>query len=143
MLLYRHLTDRGYWTPSFRKKLEIHADKTWDLAAEIWLLLDMPCPLLDKGKCLAYEARPFTCRTTYSFGDPYNCVPKRLTSGRFADKDDITARFRKVETEILAQHKLSLLGMPISKAILLGEKVLTGDADLEHFLSIVLESLPS
>jgi Fe-S-cluster containining protein len=143
MLLFRHLTDRGYWTPSFRKKLEIHADKTWDLAAEIWLLLDMPCPLLDKGKCLAYEARPFTCRTTYSFGDPYNCVPKRLTSGRFADKSDITARFRKVETEIFAKHKLSLLGMPISKAILLGEKVLTGDADLEHFLSIALESLPS
>ena len=143
MLLFRYLTEHGHWTPSFRKKLEAHADKTWDLAAEIWLLLDMPCPLLDKGKCLAYEERPFTCRALYQLNDPYNCVPKRIASGRFADKEDITARFREVETQILAQHKLSLLGMPISKAILLGEKILAGDADLEHFLDIAVESLPS
>jgi Fe-S-cluster containining protein len=143
MLLYQSLIEHGHWTPALRKKLGEHADQTFDLAAHIWLLLDMPCPMLDKNKCIAYDARPFTCRAFYAVGDPYNCVPRRMASGRFADKDDITTRFREVETEILARHGLSLMGLPISKAVLLGEKVITGEADLEHFLVLALESLKS
>ena len=142
ILLYRHLTEKGHWTPSLRKKLEKHADTTFDLSAEIWLLIDMPCPLLDKNKCLAYEARPFTCRTTFTRGDPYNCVPKRIVSSRFVPKDDVTAKIREVETRLLAKHGLSLIGLPISKAILIGEKIVIGEADLEHFLTVALESLP-
>ena len=71
------------------------------------------------------------------------CITKRIASSRFVDKEDITARFREVEAKLLARHGLSLLGLPISKAILIGEKVMIGEADLEHFLSVVIESLPS
>jgi Fe-S-cluster containining protein len=143
MLLYRHLTEKGHWTPSLRKKLEKHANTTFDLSAEIWLLLDMPCPLLDKNKCLAYDARPFSCRTTFTRGDPYNCVPRRIVSSKFVPKDEVTFKFRAVEARLLAKHGLSLIGMPISKAILIGEKVMIGEADLEHFLNVAIRSLPS
>jgi hypothetical protein len=124
-----------------RKKLEAHANKTFDLAAPIWLLLDTPCPLLDKGLCIAYEARPFTCRVLYAVGDPYNCTPRRIASARIVTRDDITTRFREDETKILARHGLSLVGLPVSRATLIGEKVASGSDDLEHFLSMALESI--
>jgi Fe-S-cluster containining protein len=141
ILLYRHLTARGHWTAQFRKKLERHADQTFDLSANVWLLLDLPCPVLDKGKCLAYEARPFTCRTLYARSDPKLCHPHRATEGSFVDRKDATARFRAAERKILGRHQLSLLGMPISKAILLGEKIVNGEGDLEHYFTLAVESL--
>ncbi len=141
MVLYRHLTEKGLWSPSLRKKLEQHADRTFDLTAEVWFMLDLPCPLLDKGKCSAYAARPFTCRTLYARTDPKFCHPHRVVGAKYVPRDGLTAQFREAETKILARHRLSLLGMPLSRAILLGEKIVSGEIDLESFLSAAIESL--
>jgi Fe-S-cluster containining protein len=141
LVLYQYLTAKGQWTPLFRAKLEAHADQTFDLAAEVWLMLNLPCPVLDKnGKCLAYEARPFSCRTIYATSDPLNCHPNRLTDAHFVDRQAEGERFREAERKILARHGLALFGIPISKAILLGEKIMTGEGDLEHFFSLAVES---
>jgi len=140
MVLYQYLTAKGQWTPSLRAKLEEHANQTFDLAAEVWLMLNLPCPVLDKGKCLAYEARPFSCRTIYATSDPLNCHPHRLTEARFVDRQAEAERFREAERKILARHGLALFGIPISKAILLGEKIMSGEGDLEHFFALAFES---
>lgn len=143
MLLYRQLTAKGHWTPSFRKKLEAHAEQTFDLPAQVWLMLDIACPVLDKTtkKCMAYDARPFTCRSLYAMSDPQFCRPAATSDARFVNRDDATADFRLAESRILSRHKLSLLGMPLSRAILLGEKIVTGEADLEHYLALALADL--
>jgi Fe-S-cluster containining protein len=139
--LFRYLTERGYWTPSFRRSLEDHASKTFDLAAEVWLTINLPCPLLEKNRCIAYSARPFSCRTLYARSDPKACHPHRMVGAVFVNREAITAKFREAEGKILARHRLALVGLPVSKAILIAEKIENGEADLEQFLSIVVESL--
>jgi Fe-S-cluster containining protein len=141
ILLYQHLTAKGWWTPSLRKKLERHATQTFDLASETWLLLNIPCPLLEKDKCIAYAARPFTCRTLYAKSSPEFCHPHRLTNARFVNREEAVDKFRAAEGKILARHKIALFGMPVSNAILIGEKVINGEGDLEHFLSLAVESM--
>ncbi len=141
MLLYRHLTAKGHWSPALRKKLEKHSEQTFDLPAETWLMLDLPCPLLEKNKCTAYDARPFTCRTLYAVSDPKLCHPHRATDAVYLDRMRVTAKFREAESKILARHKLALLGMPVSKAILVAEKIFNGAGDLEHYFTLALESL--
>jgi len=37
--------------------------------------LHAPCPLLDAtGQCMAYERRPFSCRTFFAMSDPHRCA---------------------------------------------------------------------
>jgi hypothetical protein len=141
ILLYRHLTAKGQWTPSLRKKLEKHAEQTFDVAPTVWLTLDLPCALLEKNKCLGYDARPFACRSLYAITDAKSCHPYRMQDAIFVEREQVLSAFRDTEAKILARHKMALLGMPISKAILLAEKIIRGDADLEHFLTIMAESL--
>lgn len=142
MILFRYLTNRGHWTPTLRKKLEQHSTQTYDLPAEIWLLTDIPCPLLDKNnKCSAYAVRPFSCRTLYAISEARLCHPHRMANAHYVSRDDATAVFREAEARILARHKLPLMGMPVSKAILLGEKIINGEGDLEHFVTLAVESL--
>ena len=104
-------------------------------------MLDLPCPLLEKGKCIAYGARPFSCRTLYARTDPKSCHPHRMQNAMFVDRTEIIPKFRTAEGHILARHKLSLIGMPVSKAVLLGEKIATGENDIENFLAVAVESL--
>jgi hypothetical protein len=141
MTLYRHLTEKGWWSPKLRKRLEAHADKTTDLAAEVWMMLDMPCPLLENRKCIAYDARPFACRTLYARTPAEYCHPHRVAQASFVDRDKATASFRQAEGKILAKHRLGLVGMPVSQAILFGEKIVTGQIDLENFAALVRQSM--
>lgn len=141
ILLYRHLASKGQWTPALRKKLEKHADQTFDLAATVWLTLNLPCPLLEKDRCIGHAARPFACRSLYAMSPPEKCHPYRMIDARFVPRNEALDAFRAAEAKILARHKLALLGLPVSKALLLAEKIVHGDADLEHFLSIMAESL--
>jgi len=142
MLLYRHLTEKGYWTPAFRQKLQAHDKKTYDVVSQVWILLDIPCPLLDKNrKCIAYSARPFSCRTMFAVSDAHFCNPPEMMNAVFVPRETMLAKFRQAEAEILARHKLALVGLSLSKAILLAEKIMTGDADLEQFMRVALDNL--
>jgi Fe-S-cluster containining protein len=143
MLLYRHLTEKGHWSPTFRQKLQAHDKQTYDMASEVWVLLEIPCPLLEQKtrKCLAYQARPFSCRTLYATTDASLCSPRRMMSAAYVERASATSKFREVETALLANHKLGLIGLTISKAVLLAEKIMTGEAELEQFVRVALESL--
>lgn len=106
---------------------------TMSLANEVWLLANLPCPLLTpKNRCMAYDARPFNCRATLSVGDPAYCHPHRLVSGSgIVPRVEVLAAFHDVETKLLKRHGLFHLTMPISSAVLLAEKVVSGSIDLE------------
>jgi len=125
LLLYRFLASHGKWTPSLRKQVHEARDKTLGLAFEVWLLSNIPCPLLDtRMKCTAYEARPVHCRTTFSVGDPELCHPHKLgTNTPLADNTSVIVGFNIRVQELL--KKLGSHGrlMPLSEALLLAEAI--------------------
>src|SRR4051812_10907609 len=56
LIVYRWLRENKKWTPQVRHKVEGARGQTLGLPFEIWLLSNLPCPLLDAaGECSAYE----------------------------------------------------------------------------------------
>lgn len=139
VLTYIALTQKGHWTPSLRKRLEEHARQTWDLSPVVWHLSNIPCPLLAQNRCLIYEARPFTCRVVFADGDPDACHPHRANdfSSVLPHREAVEAFFAQ-QRRLLKRHGLPAFALPISKAILAGEKVATGEADMEDFTQLLV-----
>lgn len=140
--LYQWLVSHGHWNNKLKARLQEHKDQTWDLAPEVWSLAMIPCPLLsEKGLCSAYEARPFLCRTLFSRGDPHYCHPHRMGAGlagilhREAEVDALW----KAERQLLKRHQLRQILLPLSTALLLGERVAKGDLEIEETHTILLE----
>lgn len=133
VLLYRHLVSRGKWTPTFRAKIQEHADKTRDLSYEVWLLSLIPCPLLDlsTNRCTAYAGRPFQCRVTFSSGDPHNCHPHRISESEIINKHEVSREFHERVSRAIRRHGITMIIMPLSVAIFLGESISNGEIDLE------------
>ncbi len=134
ILLYRYLVDRGRWTPSFRQKLLSTAGLTENLAFDVWLLSNIPCPLLDdKNRCRAYDARPFNCRAILASGDPFYCHPHRVAEGSgIVSRVAALESFHAEETALLKKHGLFHLLMVIPRAILMAERIISGELDLEN-----------
>jgi Fe-S-cluster containining protein len=132
-VLYRQLVARGRWTPSFQETIRVHAARTYDLPYELWLLSMMPCPLLDEktAMCTAYDARPLVCRTTFSTGDPYNCHPHRITDSGLVSKREPVETFHARVRASIKRHGITMIIMPLSVALLIGEKIVTGEIDIE------------
>jgi Fe-S-cluster containining protein len=133
ILAYQALSGRGLWTPSLRRRLEDHASFTWDLAPEVWHLSNIPCPLLEKNRCIIYDARPFACRVTFATGDPAGCHPHRVNdpSSSVVPKLAALTSFVAKQTRLLKRHRLNTFMMSFSKTVLYGEKFATGAVDLE------------
>jgi len=132
-VLYRQLVARGRWTPSFREQVAAHAERTHDLTFELWMLSMIPCPLLDEktSMCTAYSARPLNCRVTFSQGDPHLCHPHRVTASGIVNKrEPITEFYEKLRSSI-KRHGITLISMPLSVGLLIGEKIVTGEIDVE------------
>ncbi len=133
ILLYRHLVSSGRWTPSFRATMEEHARTTRDLSYEVWLLSLIPCPLLDPGtkKCTVYSHRPFQCQVTYSTGDPYNCHPHRIMASGLVNRQKVMNDFNEQVIRAIRKHGITMINMPLSVAVLLGEKVVAGEFEMD------------
>ena len=128
LVLYRFLVARGRWTPSFVKTLEEHDEKVAHLTAAIWLLTIIPCPLLVDHKCGAYEARPFQCRTTWALGDPHYCKGEEFSENTsLVSRAEIASAFRDYERLFAKQLDVIYYTMPVSRALLLAEKIVTGE----------------
>lgn len=131
--LYRFLQRKGRWTDKLKVKLVETSDKQYGAAFEVWLYSMIACPLLDeKNMCMGYEARPLICRSYYATSDPELCHPHRLGEGtKILDRTEAVEPFHKKIEQILLRHKLQFLAMPIGTALLLAEKICTGQLDLE------------
>lgn len=130
--LFRWLAERGEWTAELRTNLYKHAKQTWGLAQEMWFLSAIPCPFLDTDKCAIYEGRPFVCRMTWSVSDPADCHPHH-----FGPRTGIVPRaeevedFHRLEARKLREHGLVAVQLPISKAVLVAEEIVSGKLALE------------
>jgi len=131
--IYRLLLEQRLW-PKLREAFEDHRDRTWNLSPEIWLLSEIPCPLLKDNLCQVYESRPLTCRTCYSTGDPHYCHPHRFSTGDSAlvPRKEILDEDRKDEERKLKRHRLSHIEMPISAAVLMAERLCKGEFAFEE-----------
>lgn len=134
ILIYRWLKNDNQWTLTLRQRLKQTADKQYGTTYEVWLLALIPCPLLDKDKkCSAYKARPLVCRTYYSIGDPHYCHPHRLgPETKLVSRADVVDTFHQEQERLLRQHGLQLLTMPIGAAVLLGERLCTGEIQVHE-----------
>jgi Fe-S-cluster containining protein len=132
--LYRSLVAHGHWTPSFKQKLTKTSDMTSSITTAVWLLSRIACPLLDaKARCMAYAARPFACRVTVATGNAYFCEPQRLgDETSILPRQEVTTRFVKGVRETLQRHNLAHLTMPIGQALLLAERICSGQLTLEN-----------
>jgi Fe-S-cluster containining protein len=142
VLLYRHLVASGRWSPSFKAKIEEHANSTRDLSYEIWLLSLIACPLLDQktNRCTVYSARPFACRVTLSTGDPFECHPHRVLNSGIQSKTEVTRAFHARQKADFRRHDLTMIIMPLSVALLIGERIESGQFDLEGADMAILQA---
>jgi len=139
--LYQGLKEKGLWSRQLRDAFQRHSDMTRGLASEVWTLSLIACPLLDsKGTCRAYEDRPFACRITYSVGNPSDCHPHVLGPGMLAKRELFEALTPK-ETETLNQHHLRHFRIPLSGAVLYGERITNGELELEDCASAIQEMI--
>jgi Fe-S-cluster containining protein len=137
--LYQRLREDGVWSSRLREALVKHSETTRGLAPEVWALSLIPCPILDdKGLCRAYEDRPFACRVTYSIGNPEDCHPHRLGPGMIA-KRELFEAVTPSEATILRRHRLNHFRLPLSIAVLYGERIATGEIELEDCHQALLE----
>lgn len=139
--LYQWLYENGMWSSKLRDTLKKHAEGVQDLAPEVWMLSLIPCPLLKDNLCTIYDGRPFACRITFSAGDPEECHPHRLGPG-LMPKKDLFAMLTAIEIGALRRHHLLHFRLPLSSAVLYGEKIVCGDVALED-CSMALWEVPS
>jgi hypothetical protein len=128
-----------------RHRLTEARDKVLGLQVDVWLLSNIPCPLLDEtGACSAYEARPLRCRVTYSTGNPAFCHPNALgPKTPLVPAADTVIEFTRAGLAALkkAGVKDGHL-MPVAEALVLGEAIETGkldikEADLQHLKDLM------
>jgi len=81
---------------------------------------------------MAYEVRPFVCRATIATGDPTYCDAQRLSETTIVPRKEIVHEYHTREKTILRKHGLFHLTMPVGRAILLAERVVTGTLLLEN-----------
>lgn len=131
--IYGSLVAHGKWSPSLKAKLKQSSDMTAGLSFEVWLLSKLACPLLDgNNRCVAYEARPFSCRVTLATGDPFYCDSQRLGKDTtILPRQEALTEFHKREKDVLRKHGLLHLTMPVGRAVLMAERVCSGALTLE------------
>lgn len=134
--IYRWLAENRMWSHTLKAKFEAHNEAVLALTPEVWVLSQIPCPLLDvdKGLCVAYESRPLACRVTASTGDPHFCHPHRIIEAKgIVPRRGVLAQLAAKEATILRRLRTAHAPMPLSTAVLFGEKVTKGDISIEDY----------
>lgn len=125
--IYRYLVARGRWTPSFVQTLDAHSNATNFISPPVWLLTQISCPVLSDGRCSIYEVRPVQCRVTWANGDPHYCHGQRFgPETSLLARDELMGDFLGYERLLANQVGLPFFTVPISRALLLAEQLVTG-----------------
>ena len=54
-----------------------------------WKVMNIPCPLLEGGECMAYENRPIGCRAHMAVGPPEWCLTRRPEQ-KYVGSDEVS-----------------------------------------------------
>lgn len=137
--IFRWLSEHHKWSAALRESIEGHHNTVYGLSLNMWLMSDVACPLLDKNECLAYEGRPFACRTTFSKGDSHFCHPHRLLGAdRIVPRRDVLDKQAVTEARVLRRFKKKMVLLPLSTALLLAERICKGEFSLQEYMEQVL-----
>lgn len=140
--IYRELVRRGRWTPAFTKSLREHSEKTTLLAPAIWLLTRIPCPLLVDDRCSVYGIRPFHCRTMWATGDPFYCNGQNFgPQTSIVPKDEFMGDFMAYVEMASKQAGVAPYTLPISRALLVAERVVNGSLDARDIILEIAREL--
>jgi len=131
-ILYRSLRDNGAWGSGMVESLKTHSEVTLGLHPEVWLASEMPCPLLKASLCSAYSARPLQCRTKFSRGDPDMCRATTAFEAPLANNVDLVRNFNDLEHSLFRAIKGKHWLMPLSTALLIGERISEGNLKPEE-----------
>jgi len=133
LILYRYLASKGRLTGALRKRLAEHADVTAFIDPAVWMRSAIPCPLLDDKKhCVGYEGRPQACRMTFSAGDPDKCDPQAYDPSEQGSTREIARASAAFEDKLLRAHGISPIRIPVSRALQIAERVLSGELALNR-----------
>lgn len=129
MAIYRWMAENRRWSHALRERFKAAEEQTWQLSIEVWLLSAVACPLLGEDKlCQGYTCRPVVCRTVYSRGDADLCHPHRFLQAPLLSRKDVMEKWVQIEQKLL---RLPLILLPLSTAVLLGERICKGEVDLQ------------
>jgi len=134
--IFQWLQDQRLWTTTLKEKFQEAQSSTLGLSIPVWLLSQIPCPLLDleEGVCIAYGGRPLTCRITASTGDPYYCHPHRVVDAAgVVPRTDTLERVYAHEKTLLRLIHTHHSIIPLAAAVLLGEKISKGEISIEDY----------
>lgn len=126
--VYRDLVARGQWA-GVKSSVLAHFEQVKGLTLPVWFLAAIPCPLLQNNRCRAYTSRPLVCRATISRTDPAACDPHRMT---LPDRPLALQVFTNDQGRKQRDAGLRTHMVPLSLALLLAEKVETGEVDLDE-----------
>jgi len=133
ILTYQWLSDHRLWVQELRNQFKSVAQQTWGLRMEVWMLSNIPCPLLNgEGLCHAYGGRPLYCRTIYSRAPSHYCHPHRFveaTAG-LVPRTEPTKALAAAENQLFRSLKLNRTLLPFAVAVLYGEHITQGELDL-------------
>jgi Fe-S-cluster containining protein len=141
--IYRWLHAEGHWKRAFKAKLQETHEKVWGLAASVWLLGMFPCALLkEDGTCIAYDVRPFACRTTLSVGPAEDCHPHRFgEQSGIIPRREVGEALVNEEDKLMKSAKIPAMRLPLATAILLGERLCSEDTPADDVLRQLLAQL--
>lgn len=132
--LYQSLVKQELWTPRLKRSLTEHAQRVTGLSLEVWHLGMIPCPFLTAEKtCSIYNSRPFSCKITYSVGDPEDCHAHKLGKG-LVPRQVLLHIQAEVDKLLLSRQALPYFRVPLSVALLYAERLADGDLDIEDSL---------
>lgn len=133
MMIYQHLANNRKWTPSLQKRVEDAAKATKGLVDDVWLMAMIPCPLLDVNReCMAYQARPLSCQTRWSFQNASLCHPHQVDHAKpLVSNRDALGVYHGMESQALKDNGVKLVLIPLASAILLGKRVYEGEVAIE------------
>jgi len=84
-----------------------------DEEAEALLAWGLPCPLLEGGRCTAYETRPIACRACHSYSDPALCNQVRANVLRDPGSREVAVQALELaielEVAVSLPHRTTLL----------------------------------
>lgn len=124
IVIQQHLEKSGVWADVLRRCLDMLASVR-HASSMSWFRMNVECPILSEGECLAYSVRPATCSVHFALSDPKLCHPWSTEAGEYmpVELEDVFLDFQKTLHSSIDAHGILALKMPIPASLIMAERV--------------------